>query len=367
MALYKSTELTDKTVALLARFKSGELKPIPTGIPHLDDALLGGLLPSTIVGIVGRSQHGKSYDMERIQRNLLNGDDSDNLIFVNCNWELTHFKILVRDITERTGESAKKVLFDPITKESGEQLKKICDLHRTDNVLYQNEPVTADIFEKDIEQVIKDNPDKKIIVAIDNLENILRDKGSQKDCMDALLYKVNVLKNKHSFIAFIILNQMNQNYLLRMDNIKHQRPSESDVYGSDQLTKLCDVLYIKMIPWKLGIKDKFMLFHESQYDWLSDHKLDGTGSKEHFDPYGRAYYFYLKLRQPEDPKNIRDVFVDVMFTKEETGYKETTTSSKKPVHTPNFDTDEDPFETPLKAGNPLDAFGPVSDVKNPPF
>ena len=82
MALYKSTELTNKTVKLISKFQSGEVKPISTGIEHLDKVLMGGLLPGTIVGIIARSQHGKSYDLERIQRHLLKTQKDVSLLVV---------------------------------------------------------------------------------------------------------------------------------------------------------------------------------------------------------------------------------------------------------------------------------------------
>lgn len=44
MSLKTSKELTDQSVKLLSKFQSGELKPISTGIDHLDEALLGGFL-----------------------------------------------------------------------------------------------------------------------------------------------------------------------------------------------------------------------------------------------------------------------------------------------------------------------------------
>jgi len=346
MPLKTSTELTNETVQLISKFKSGELKPIPTGIPHLDENLLGGLLPGTCVGIVGRSQHGKSYDMERIQRYILSSEP--DVVYMNANWEMSHFKLLVRDISQRTGDNVKKVLFDPLTDKSKKQLKEICDLHRTDNVYYQNEPVSDKVFAEDVERLIENYPNQKIVVAIDNLENILRSKGSQKDNMDALLYQINVLKNKHPFIAFVILNQMNQNYLLRMDNIKNQKPNESDVYGSDQLLKLCDVLYIKLIPWKLGIREKFMVFGKYQYQWLEEHFIEGANTNS-FDPYGRAYYFYVKIRQPENEKDIKDVFCEVMFERTEDEKKEIET-----ITAPKFTPPENPYKD-------LPTFDPAKD------
>lgn len=339
MPLKTSKELTNSTVKLISKFKSGELRPIPTGIDHLDEALLGGLLPGTVLGLAGRSGHGKSYDNERIQRNIL--DKEKEVIYLNCNWELNHFKILIRDISFKTKKSVKSVLFDPLDEEEGEKFKEICDAHRTDNLFYQNEPVSSDVFNTDVLELIEKFPNFKIVVTIDNLENILLDKGNQKDCMDRLLYKINILKNKHFFIAFIILNQMNREYIYEISNIKNHRPHEGHLYGSDQYYKLCDVVYIKIIPSKLGIKDKFMIFGENQYEWLEDHKTEGNGSTCSFDPFGKAFYFYIKQRQPEDEKNIKDIYIETMYTKEETNQKTKEDTFQTPIFDspvkPNFD------------------------------
>lgn len=353
--LKTSRELTNETVTLISKFKSGELKPIPTGIEHLDEALLGGLLPGTVVGVVGRSGHGKSYDMERIQREILKDPE---IIFINANWELSHFKLLIRDISFRTKKSVKSVLFDPLTEESKEELGKICDIHRRDNVFYQNEPVTSDVFEEDILSQIKKFPNSKIVVAIDNLENILIDQGSQKQCMDRLLYKINILKNVHPFISFIVLNQMNREYVYDVQEIKKHRPHEGHIYGSDQFYKLCDVVYIKLIPSKLGIKDKFMIFGKNQYDWLDEHKGEEGTNTVSFDPYGRAFYFYVKQRQPEDEKNIKDIFIEIMYTREEAGDEE----DKLPDEMPVF---EKP--TPIEPISLEEAFGKSDVPDDNPF
>ena len=333
MALTASKDLTDQTVSLISRFQSGQLKPIPTGISHLDDMLLGGLLPGTVVGIVARSSHGKSYDAERIQRNVMKFC-GDEVIYVNANWEMGFFKILVRDICQRTGKSMAEVLFEAPDTEALIELKEICNSHRTENVLYQNEPVSPDVFAEDIEGVIAAHPNKKIVVSIDNLENILITKGDQKSSMDALLYQVNRLKNLHPFISFIILNQMNTNYILRMDDPKKQKPMESDIYGSDQLLKLCDVLYIKMLPFRIGIRDKFMVFGKESYSWLEEFKVPGTNENlAHFDPVGCAYYFYLKRRNA-DPKDMKDIFAERLFKREEMEIQPPTEGSTKPASSP---------------------------------
>jgi hypothetical protein len=102
-----------------------------------------------------------------------------------------------------------------------------------------------------------------------------------------------------------------------MDDLKKQRPMDSDIYGSDQLLKLCDVLYIKMLPFRIGIRDKFMVFGKESYSWLEDFKISGTNENlSHLDPIGCAYYFYLKRRNA-DPKDIKDLFAERLFKREE--------------------------------------------------
>ncbi len=320
MTLKKSKDLTNESVKLITAFQKGEITPIKTGIPHLDDALLGGLLPSTVVGICARSGHGKTYDLERIQRYVIRHEP--DVIFLNCAWEMEHFKLLIRDLSVRTGKSPKEILFQvPANSEEFQKFKEICDDHRQENIYYQNEPVDDEEFYTDVEFLIEEFPKHKILVSIDNLENILNTKGSQKESMDALLYQVNRLKKVHPYICFIILDQLNGKYLDRLDDIRKQRPLENDIYGTEQLLKLCDVLYVKVLPWKWGIRDKFLSVGRSQYDWLDEHKIEPSANSRttSFDPFGKVFYFYLKLRQPENERKIKDLFIETIFTREDVG------------------------------------------------
>lgn len=348
MALHESKILTNKTVELISKFQKGIIKPISTGIEHLDEVLYGGLTPGIIVGIVGRSQGGKSYDLERIQRHLLK--NHEDVVLVNGNYELNFFKLLIRDIVERTGKSMDDILFKEPKGRDLELFKEICNSHRRDGIYYQNEPVSSEQFYKDVLEVIEKHPEKKIVVTVDNLENILETKGSQKSSMDDFLTKINLLKDMHPFICFIVLNQMNDNYILRKDNIKTQRPIESDIYGSGQLLKLCDVLYIKLLPWRLGIVDKFCIFGEDMYEWLDEFKIYSDSSPTaSFDPIGVGYYFYLKRRNA-DIKDIKDVYAERIFSLKDTNFKiksEVKESKQVQFEMPVFNTQSElPMFTP---------------------
>lgn len=312
--LHKSADLTNKTVQIITDFQSGKLKPIRTGIDHLDKACLGGLTPSLIVGITARSFSGKTYDLERIQKYIR--ENEPDVIQMHGNYELSFFKILVRSICQKTGKSMDEILYNQPSVEELKELAEICNAHRNENIYYQNEPVSPEQFFDDVKFLIDKYPDKKILVTIDNIENILDTKGNQKSSIDAFLTQINKLKDMHWFICFIVLNQLNDNILQRIDNPKQHKPIESDIYSSGQYFKLLDVLYVKVLPWRLHIKDKFMVFAKQAYDWLEDFKIY-NGNTASFDPMGCAYYFYLK-RRGSDIKDIKDVFAERIFKEEKT-------------------------------------------------
>lgn len=356
--LYKSTDLTDKTVKLITDFQSGKVQPITTGIPHLDKACGCGLTPSLICGITARSFSGKTYDLERIQSHIRK--EHPDVIQFHANWELNFFKILLRDITQKTGKTQAEILYDNPTTEDLLKLKEICDEHRNDNIYYENEPVTPEQFFEDVKEVIRLHPNERIVVTVDNLENVLDTKNNQKSSIDAFLTQVNRLKDMHWFISFIILNQLNDNILQRIDNPKQHKPKESDIYSSGQFYKLCDVLYVKVLPWRLHITEKFMVFAKEAYSWLEDFKIFGNGNTASFEPNGVAYYFYLK-RRGSDIKDVQDIFAERIF-KVETKTEEKTTIPS--FSAPVFDT------TPIKPATLNDAFG--SSFENtsenyPPF
>ena len=341
MALHRSTDLTDKTVKIISDFQSGKVRPITTGIPHLDLACGKGLTPSLICGITARSFSGKTYDLERIQSHIR--EHHPDVIQLHANWELNFFKILLRDISQKTGKTQSEILYNSPTTEDLIELGKVCDLHRNDNIYYQNEPVSPEQFFIDVKELIDKHPNERLLITVDNLENVLDTKNNQKSSIDAFLTQVNRLKDMHWFISFVILNQLNDNILSRIDNPKMHKPKESDIYSSGQFYKLCDVVYVKVLPWRLHITEKFMVFGKESYNWLEDFKIFGNGNTASFEPNGVAYYFYLK-RRGSDVKDTKDIFAERIFQVEK---------SESVSSAPTFSTTP-VFEKPPN----LDAFQP---------
>jgi len=137
--------------------------------------------------------------------------------------------------------------------------------------------------------------------------------------MDKLLYKINVLKNRHPFISFVILNQMNGNYLNRTDQSINHFPRETDIYGTEQLFKICDVVYFKIMPWKLGIKNKFLHFLTDAFPDFEEYKVSSTTKYTGFEPVGNVFRIVSKQRLSEDLLEDNLIDIEKVFEKRISG------------------------------------------------
>lgn len=342
ISLRSGRDVAEEAEKKIKLFQSGVVKPIPTGIEHMDEALLGGLLPGSILTIAGYSFQGKTYELEMLQRNI--ADNCPDVIMLHCAWELEGFKSITRDLSYRSNKSVKELLFTPLDSIDAPIFEKTLDSYKRDNLWVQPEPVTSDQFEDDVMWLIESYPKRRLVVCIDNLENILVDRGSQKDCMDKMLYRINVLKKRHPFISFVVLNQLNNDILARIDNLKGHAPIQKDLYGTGQLFKISDVVVVKVMPEKFGIKDKYMVFGKKYYAHLDSLKLPSRTKTTSFDPIGTIFYFYLKARETD--KDFQNVRGKRIYTREERGLPPVEEEVSKDM--PVFGKDENPApEVPI--------------------
>lgn len=309
--LKTSSELISTTISQIEDFQHGRVRPISTGIPHLDKHLLGGFTPSTVLGICGLSGDGKTFLLEQINKNLID-EHGEDVVLLQCLWELEIFKIVVRDLSKSTNKTIKEVLFQMPDSDIKVKYEKVFDRYRGENLYFQTEPTNRVVFATDVEELISKYPDKKIVVTIDNLENILVDDETQKKAMDSLMTTINKLKKTHPFIVFIILNQLNREMAERVGDPKNHFPREGDIYGTSALFKLCDVVIIKHIPYKRGV-DRYGVFSNERYKYIeSDFKHVGAKTSS-FNAVGVVFYHYVKSRNIEEEYDKMDVFAERLF------------------------------------------------------
>lgn len=299
---------------MLAKFHSGEIEFLKTGIDWLDDSLLGGISPSTIIGIAALSGHGKTYLLQQIESNIK--EKYDDVVFVNCVWELTEFKLLTRELAKETNRSVRQVYSEKPTPELQARYDEILSKFKKPNCYVQPEPVDADTFFEDIKSIIKKHPNDKIIVSIDNLENVLLSQSkSQKMSMDLVLQRVNILAKLHKFISFVILNQLNNDFEDNMSNPANMFPTAKSVYGTRQLEKISDVLIIKVLPYRLGIS-KYGVFSKKRYKYIPDeykYNMNSVAKTTNFLSDGMAYFHVVKARGLEEEFDAKNLYVEKIF------------------------------------------------------
>ena len=299
---------------MLAKFHSGEIEFLKTGIDWIDESLLGGISPSTIIGIAALSGHGKTFLLQQIESNIK--DRYDDVVFVNCVWELTEFKLLTRELAKETNRSVRQVYAEKPTPELQAKYDEILGKFKKPNCYVQPEPVDADTFFDDIKSIIEKHPNKRLLVSIDNLENVLLSQSStQKMSMDLVLQRINVLAKMHPFISFIILNQLNDSFLDNISNPANMFPTARSVYGTRQLEKISDVLIIKVLPYRLGIS-KYGVFSKKRYKYISDefkHNMESAGKTTSFLADGMAYYHIVKARGLEEEYDSKNLYAERIF------------------------------------------------------
>lgn len=312
MALTKGKDVINGVVKQIQQFYEGKIQPLKTDIPYIDHHLLGGFYPSTVMSIVALSQHGKTYELEKILTNLEKNHGKDT-VFVKNLWELSLFKVVVREMAKITNQPVRAVLTKIPEKDSAKLYKEICDRYRKDNMYLQPLPVAPEQFFEETKDIIKKHPDNKIVVSIDNLENALLSEGkSQKTTMDEIIQYVNILNKMHPFIVFIILNQVNREYAERIETPKHHLLQDKDIYGSSALYKISDVVMGKILPYRLGL-DKFLSFSNHRYKYIDDKFKHIGANTSMFDSIGNAFFQFLKSRDIVEEYDRKDLFVDKIF------------------------------------------------------
>lgn len=311
--LIEGKRAIDDVVKQINSFQKGLIKPISTGIPMWDLHLMGGFTPSTIAGIVGLSGMGKSYELERILSNI-EDNYGDNIVHIKCIWELSLLKIVVREMAKISGKNIREVLSKTPENEVSNLYKQVCDRYRRKNKFIQPLPLGAEEFYNDIKEKIKLYPSTPIFVSIDNLQNCLIEKGTEKESIDQILQKINFLIKEHPFIFFLIVNQQNDNYFDRIDNPKRHPIIPKDIYSSSYYYKLCDTIVAKILPHRLGI-EKFMVFNNHRYNYIDDKFKNVGANTSTFKGYGNIFFQFLKSRDIGcDEYDVQDLFVEKLFS-----------------------------------------------------
>jgi hypothetical protein len=225
---------------------------------------------------------------------------------------MTVQKILLRKLSSRLNLPISEIISKVPDETRRAMFKETTDEERDPRLFYQEESMTPAAWLEEVEDFIELHSDKShIVVTIDHI-GLVSDKGlnSKKKGMDDLIEGINLLKKRYANVGFIILSQLNRDIEGR-SAITEQAPRRSDLYNSDAVYQISDLVVVIQRPSEMGY-EKYMLITPDRYHWLAEHMVDPTKTKTSFLTEGRVFWHYLKMRDIDNKNDVRRVFVETI-------------------------------------------------------
>lgn len=311
MPIVTSKELTRKSQDKLAKFQSGEIQPVKSGDPQLDDQLLEGYIPGIIHTIAGISGSGKSYRLQEVENHVLK--NYEDVIVLRHNWEMTHLKLFLRRVHQETGLPLKEILYKPFTGDVLRIYNEVVKSESHPHLFYSPDPLDPEKFYEELGSMLEEWKDLRVMVSVDHA-GLAKDKtgGGQKKSADDLITMVNLLNKQHEYIFWLILIQMNRKIEDRTDP-RHHKPLRGDLYATDTLYHLSDMVEVVHNPWSLGI-ERYMSFRNDRYAWMEEFKHQSSGRTTSFQTEGVLFHHFIKSRLTEMFADAPDMYARRIYT-----------------------------------------------------
>lgn len=319
MAIRPLKEVAEKAFGTLKKYQDGDLNPVITQRPWLDN-VFGGLIPGDIVTVAGQSGGGKSFELQRIKNSVMNievNPEANDFVWLDNAWEMRFISNILRDLNQKLHKSKKSVLTENFTEEERKLVKdyykNLCD----GRFFINEDTVTAQDFEKDTREFLLNHVDKKaVFVSVDHIALAKDNKsGDKKATVDDIIEIINRLKKEFPNTYWVILSQMNRNILGRIkEKDVMAMPNRSDLFQSDSIFFISDYVYCTHNPSYLGIK-MFTRINTESHEHLEKFFVDEKNGKASLDTLGNIFYIILKAR--EEGAFYKNIYIEEIAAKEE--------------------------------------------------
>ena len=342
-----SKDLVDEASETIRRYQSKELTPIRFGRDYVNKNLLGGLFPGNVIGIAGSSGHGKSTLLQDLEDDIFNKElnpDCDDYILLRNNYEMSVFKLYLREVKKGINKKITDILGSEYTDEEQVIVNQIKAKESNSRVKYFENPQDPETWFSIMCSFCEEHKNSKhIVVSIDHIALVKQTIKGKKDGIDNLIEYINILRHVYKNISFVILSQLNRNIEDR-DSPKTSAPRKGDLYQSDFLFQISDVIIVVHNPYKLGLQEH-MVIGQSQYYHLSEFKKDPGKKTTTFLTKGLIFYHFIKLREDEGG-TLTDLYIERLH-KTEFRADYTEEHRELPRMEPNADlfaTEDSPFD-----------------------
>lgn len=347
----KAKELVEEAVDQIKRYQTGKDKPIKTRFEHFNKNCLGGIFKGMIIVIAGISGSGKTHVLQEIENDIFNKElnpDCDDYVLLRCNWEMTVFKLVLRKLKRGLDKAMQVILFNETSESDQEKFDEICDSEKNDNIYYLQEPTDPITWYETVKAFLIHHKDKKqVIITIDHLALVRDLAGVKKKAMDDLVEYINSLKKEFTNVSFILISQANRDIESRTD-VRHLAPKRSDLYNTDTLFQIADIVLFIHNAYKLG-HDKYMVVSPKRYEYLIDFMDKPSNKRTNFNTKNNIFWHYLKIREIEDMEDIQDIFIETLGVPNLRDSIMNTEKYKAMVENEEYeDEDEEELNTPTK-------------------
>jgi len=251
----------------------------------------------------------------------------------------------LRDLSFKLGKPKKEILLTHF-EEHEKLLVKQYYVEQSDGRFFINEePPTPEEFREEVGKFLEEYKDKDLVV-VDFDHTALAKGKNKKEVMDAIYQIQNEFKKTYPNVLFVNVSQFNRESLSRVeDKSEAMKPRRSDLYQSDELFQVSDVVICLSIPYKLGIEN-YRSVSPSFYEYLGDHfgDFNSKRTKVSFKTYGRIFYEVMKNRFAEGI-TFKDTFIEVI--EEDTRPPQEQQPTKAEPKKPKFE-EEDTIILPFK-------------------
>ena len=340
----------ETSLKLLKKYQTGELKLIKTNRPWLDAP--GGILPQSIITILGASFSGKTTELESLKQDIMNveiNEDAKDYVSLSHLFEMTNFSLTLKDIKKQTGKKFKDIIGEEFNEEEKSKLQSHFKVSSDERFYVNHDTGTPEEIAKQTEDFLKENINKKLcLVSLDHTLLLKAKQNNKKGAIDDMLELLNDFKHIYPNMVLILLSQANRSVLSRISpKSNDMKLRRDDISTSDSLFHISDSIYGLQNAWYLGV-ELYRKIRPAKYEHLS-HRFDDKDSsgKVSLHSEGCIFVEILKDRMADDLDFIDLYTIEIKPFEKETNPKSTSTSAM-PIFKPeviepvpaNFDLNE---------------------------
>jgi replicative DNA helicase len=253
------SDSVDTALNVIQEAQKGNRVVFPTKWPRLNRNLLGGLQPGKMYVIAGRPGVGKSAFSNQLLFDVLEVNQSKNLVVLYWSFEMPDYQQIMRSAAHYLNKQISELysLEQKMSDAEIEQFKTSTNHFRKYPVYFCSIPQNMNKIKETVQKVNIRYPHHTVINLFDHSRLIL---GSE----DTELQKLNTISKTCMWLQArtgcinILLSQLNRNIESEFRAKNQYQPLLTDLFGGDSIGQDAHVVMMLQRPFDLyGITDKY--------------------------------------------------------------------------------------------------------------